>query len=339
MPKRHRVLALLAPAVFAALALAGCGILKRDYNPDGPDAEQQSLPEARQGFQTKLIRQERSGKAPDAPPPQLFQLVKYDSPAGKLSAYLSPDPDNPKDKRDKKDKKDKKERKQYPAIIWITGGDCNSIDKGCWEEGSVGNDQSASPFRKSGVVMMFPSLRGGNDNPGYKEGFFGEIDDVLAAADFLAKLDYVDPKRIYLGGHSTGGTMVLLVAASAGEKLRAVFSFGPVDSVSGYDSEFIPFDTSNRRETELRSPVRWLHSIKCPTFVFEGSSKGNEVALNALSKANRNPLCHFYLVKGPDHFSVLKRSNTLLAEKVVKDDGPACNINIEPNEINSCFTS
>ena len=33
--------------------------------------------------------------------------------------------------------------------------------------------------------MMFPSLRGGNNNPGSKEGFFGEVDDVLAAADLL----------------------------------------------------------------------------------------------------------------------------------------------------------
>ena len=41
--------------------------------------------------------------------------------------------------------------------------------------------------------MMFPSLRGGNDNPGAKEGFLGEVDDVIAAADFLAKQPYVDP--------------------------------------------------------------------------------------------------------------------------------------------------
>lgn len=56
--------------------------------------------------------------------------------------------------------------------------------------------------------MMFPSLRGGNDNPGVKEGFLAEVDDVLAAADFLGKQNYVDPGRIYLGGHSTGGTLV-----------------------------------------------------------------------------------------------------------------------------------
>jgi dipeptidyl aminopeptidase/acylaminoacyl peptidase len=55
-------------------------------------------------------------------------------------------------------------------------------------------------------------LRGGNDNPGRREGFLGEVDDVLAAADHLSKLPHIDPTQIYLGGHSTGGTLALLVA-------------------------------------------------------------------------------------------------------------------------------
>jgi dipeptidyl aminopeptidase/acylaminoacyl peptidase len=60
--------------------------------------------------------------------------------------------------------------------------------------------------------MMFPSLRGGNDNPGRHGGFYGEVDDVLAAHDYLSRQPYVDPKRIYPGGHSTGGTLALLTA-------------------------------------------------------------------------------------------------------------------------------
>ena len=59
-------------------------------------------------------------------------------------------------------------------------------------------------------IMMFPTLRGGNTNPGAREYLLGEVDDVLAAAEHLARLPYVDPQRIYLGGHSTGGTLALL---------------------------------------------------------------------------------------------------------------------------------
>ena len=56
-------------------------------------------------------------------------------------------------------------------------------------------------------------------------------------ADYLAGQPYVDPERVYLGGHSTGGTLVMLVAASS-DRSRAMFSFGPVEDVSGYGSEY-----------------------------------------------------------------------------------------------------
>src|SRR6516162_7274337 len=237
--------------LLAVLVVAGCG---RGGRQPARDQSGNPIPltEARKGFQTKLV-QRGSEKTPVRnPPPHLFRTVRYDAPVGKLPAYLTPDP---------------KDGKKHQAIIWITGGDCNSIDEGCWKEGPPANDQSASAFRKAGIVMMFPSLRGGNTNPGSKEGFLGEVDDVLAAATYLARQSYVDPGRIYLGGHSTGGTLVLLTAECSA-RFRAVFSFGPVDDVLGYGPRFNPFVLSDRKESQLRAPVRWLHSIRAPVFVF-----------------------------------------------------------------------
>jgi len=71
-------------------------------------------------------------------------------------------------------------------------------------------DRFGRPVRKAGIAELYPALRGASGNPGKPECFLGEIDDILAAADFLARRPDVDPQRIYLGGHSTGGTMVLL---------------------------------------------------------------------------------------------------------------------------------
>lgn len=48
----------------------------------------------------------------------------------------------------------------------------------------------------------------------------------------LAHQPYVDPNRIYLGGHSTGGTLALMTA-EASDRFRAVFAFGPVSDVRG----------------------------------------------------------------------------------------------------------
>ena len=52
--------------------------------------------EARQGFKTKLIRQESAKEPVPDPPPRLFGKVRYDTPVGKLAAYLSPDPQDGK---------------------------------------------------------------------------------------------------------------------------------------------------------------------------------------------------------------------------------------------------
>jgi dipeptidyl aminopeptidase/acylaminoacyl peptidase len=294
--------------LFAFLAaLVGCGLQE--------PPETSSLPDARKGFQTKLTAPPAGQEPVAEPPPQVFRLVQYDSSVGKLAAYLTPDPGD--DQR-------------HPAIIWITGGDCNTIGD-VWSEPSPDNDQTASAYRHAGIIMMFPSLRGGNDNPGVKEGFLGEVDDVLAAADFLAQQEYVDSRRIYLGGHSTGGTLVLLVAASS-DRFRAVFSFGPVDDVAGYGSEYLPFDASSRREVQLRSPIRWLHSIKSPVFVFEGS-EGNIDCLHAMARRSKNPLLHCHAIPGGDHFNILAPTNRLIAEKVLRDEGPVTSLSFTEAEL------
>ena len=181
--------------------------------------------------------------------------------------------------------------------------------------------------------MMFPSLRGGNDNPGQKEGFLGEVDDVLAAADYLAKQNYVDPARIYLGGHSTGGTLVLLVAECS-DRFRAVFSFGPVVDVSGYNGKYLPFDMLNNREVEVRSPGYWLDSIKNPVFVIEGATRdANLDSLRTMAQSNKNPNAHVYAIPGATHFTVLAPTNRLIATKILRDDGRTTNLAFTEDEL------
>jgi len=280
-----------------------------------------SLTQARAGFTTHLVRQVQAGQPVAEPPIDLFNIVHYTSPAGNLAAYLTPSPND---------------GQKRPAILWITGGDCNTIDDGAWQSADPDNDQSARAFREAGIVMMFPSLRGGNTNPGYKEGFFGEVDDVLAAADYLAKQDYVDPNRIYLGGHSTGGTLALLVAESS-SRFRAVFAFGPVEDVAGYGRAYLPFDVSDSKELDLRAPGLWLHSIHNPVFVFEGAKQGNMDSLTTMSHTSTNPLIHFFPVRGATHFSILAPTTHLIADKILRDEGPTTNISFTQDELNKPF--
>ena len=130
---------------------------------------QQTLAQARLGFITRIITTGPSTGPPATPPDNTFELIHYPSTVGPLAAYVTPDPGD---------------GAKRPAIIWITGGDNNTIGD-VWSPRPRDNDQSASAFRNAGVVMMFPSQRGGNDNPGRREGFLGEVDDILAARDQL----------------------------------------------------------------------------------------------------------------------------------------------------------
>ena len=104
-------------AIVSLFVVSGC------WGEPIPVQEKGLLSEARLGFQPKR-RPICVGADPGAdPPPEIFRKITlYESPAGKLAAYLSQVPDD---------------GEKRPAIIWITGGDCNSIDD-LWSEAAGG---------------------------------------------------------------------------------------------------------------------------------------------------------------------------------------------------------
>jgi regulator of RNase E activity RraB/alpha/beta superfamily hydrolase len=261
-----------------------------------------TLLDARKGFETKIVREAKDPEPLVDPPEQLFLKVEYKTELGPMSAYLGQAP---------------RGGGKHPAIIWITGGfPPGGIGSSAWERLSPENDQSAKQYRYEGLVMMYPALRGSFGNPGQQETLFGEVDDVLAAAAYLRQVPYVDPERIYLGGHSTGGTLALLVAA-AGGPFKAAFSFGPTDEIAGYGPGVATFDPEDEKENRLRSPVHFLGGIRSETYVIEGAG-GNTRALAALAAADKNDHVHVMGVEGADHFDVLAPVNELIAERIAK---------------------
>jgi acetyl esterase/lipase len=262
------------------------------------------LSQARGAFKTQFSYSGDQSGAP-TPPASVFRKINYPSAVGPLAAYMSLDP---------------QDGSRHPAIIWLTGGDCNSIGD-VWSPNPRNNDQTAAAYRNAGILMMFPSLRGGNNNPGRHEGFYGEVDDVLAAYDYLSRQPYVDPTRIYLGGHSTGGTLALLTAELR-NPFRAVFAFGPVGDVSGYGANLLPldFNKADQRERTLRSPGYWLASARGAVFVIEGTGTPSNIsALNAMQRVSQNAAVRFISVAGASHFSVLAPSNEVIARKILND--------------------
>lgn len=294
-----------------------------------PSTQPAGLMEARKGYKTVIRPIDVNGQrkaSPPIPPATEYTLVRFSSPAGVLDAYLSARP---------------KDTKKHPAVIWAKGG---YAGLGIfWEPEPAENDQTPRAFKDAGCVVLIPSWRGQGRNPGKFERFYGEVDDALAAIDYVAKLPYVDSSHIYMVGHSTGGTMALLTA-EASTKLRAAFSLGGCPDVQRLvmhedDHSETPFDYSDVKEGQLRSAINYVSSLQTPTWYFEGDSDaqrsfycGDALKMGRLAGESHAPF-HAFILDGGTHFTIIRPLTQLLAQKVVADTGPTCSITISGEEI------
>lgn len=167
--------------------------------------------------------------------------------------------------------------KPKPAVLFLHGG--NAIGQGHW--------QLMKPYIDAGYVVMIPSMRGENGQKGNFSGFYDEVADVLAASNRLRHLPGVDPHRMFLAGHSIGGTLAMLAAMST-KRFRAVVPIsGNPDAYAffGRYPQDIRFNTRNPREFQMRSPLCYAHSFKSPVKLFHGTEEAHfDSRLALLSK-------------------------------------------------------
>jgi dipeptidyl aminopeptidase/acylaminoacyl peptidase len=240
----------------------------------------------RNNFETNLIyRAPAPQRYENELPPIGIREIIYDSGNLKLKAWLSDNPDD---------------GKKHPAIVYAHGG----FSFGGSEELAAVKD-----FLDQGFVLMAPMLRAENGNPGNFEYFYGEVNDLVAAADYLANVSYVDKDRIFLCGHSIGGTLSMLTSMMP-SKYRAIASFsGSPDQEEFFKSEMgrIPFDSRNDKEIKLRSPIVYPDSVIKPLFVYLGDQEDYflESSRNFVKKAKESGrICEINVVKG-DHFTAI----------------------------------
>jgi len=253
------------------------------------------------------------------PPPKLFEKVTYSAPLGANVAYVSPI----------------KKGNPRPAMLWLAGGFDWGIGDSFWLPAPRSNDQSARAFRDAGLALMVPALRGSNENPGHNECFFGEVEDVLAAAEFLAQRPDVDPERVYLGGHSTGATLALLAAQST-QRFRAVFAFGPVANPRQYGSGGCIPDGLSNVELRVRAPITGMSLLTAPTFIVEGLEQGNADTFPDLRKLAPRTV-QFLEVPGATHFSVLSPGSEVVARAILADTGAVPNLSISVQDIRAAL--
>lgn len=244
------------PGLVILLCAGGALVMWWAVAPTEFPEETENYAEARRKFRTKLIRQGPAPEAwqPETPPPGV-EDVEFLSGELRLKAWVSQSGPNAARK---------------PAVLFLHG--YFAFREEYWNR--------AKPFRDAGFVVMTPKVRGENGLPGSYSMFYDEVEDVLAAADALAKMPHVDGKRIYLAGHSVGGTLTLLTAMTS-NRFRAAASFsGSPDQVvwSRWASlqvqgQVVPFDPTDNREFQMRSPLAFPRSFKCPVRIYYGSQE------------------------------------------------------------------
>jgi len=239
----------------------------------------------RNRYGTKLTRHVPSPQEmPAFPPSEGAQEVLYASENLKLRAWISKDPGD---------------GRRHPAIVYLHGNYC--FVPGNWD--------GIKAYRDAGYVTMTPMVRGENGNPGDFEFFFGEVDDVIAAGRYLAKQPFVDPSRVYVAGHSCGGTLTMLASMLPNPfAAAAAISGSPEQSmvVSQWPDPTPPiFDTADPQEYRLRSAAKYPASIRCPLYLFAGDQEQWTIGMSrqlAKDAKEAGKPCEFIMIPG-DHLT------------------------------------
>lgn len=155
--------------------------------------------------------------------------------------------------------------KTHPAIILISGSGPQDRD------GSIGNHHMfhilADTFTKMGFVVLRCDDRGagyttGNPSVLRRTTTADQADDVVEFMNFLKTLPYVDTAQIGLLGHSEGGMIAPMVAASGAHVAFMMILAGPGQTgreISNFQNE-LALKNAGMKKRQLNSYMK-LHNL------------------------------------------------------------------------------
>jgi len=170
---------------------------------------------------------------------------------------------------------------EHPAIVYVHGGPTS---------------QTMNTFNRfvqymanQGYVVIAPNYRG---STGYGKEFQqanlfdmggGDLQDVLAAADWIRQTGYVDPKKLILMGGSYGGYLTMMGVTKAPEAWAAGVPIVPFvnwfTEIQNEDPVLQQSDLAtmgdpvkNKALYEDRSPINFVDRIKAPLYLLAGGN-------------------------------------------------------------------
>jgi len=169
----------------------------------------------------------------------------------------------------------------HPAIVYIHGGP---------QSQTVNNfNRIIQYLANQGYLVIAPNYRG---STGYGKEFAdanrfdmggGDLQDVLAAADWIQQTGYVDPKKLVVMGGSYGGYMSMIALTKAPEVWAAGVSIVPFVNwfteaqnedpiLRENDLATMGDPVKNKDLWTDRSPINFVDRIKVPVLLLAGGN-------------------------------------------------------------------
>jgi dipeptidyl aminopeptidase/acylaminoacyl peptidase len=170
---------------------------------------------------------------------------------------------------------------EHPAIVYVHGGPTSQTVNSF--------NRFAQYMANQGYLVIAPNYRG---STGYGKEFQqanlfdmggGDLQDVLAAADWIKQTGYVDPKKLILMGGSYGGYLTMMGVTKAPELWAAGVPIVPFvnwfTEIQNEDPVLQQSDLAtmgdpvkNKARYEDRSPINFVDQIKAPLYLLAGGN-------------------------------------------------------------------
>lgn len=174
--------------------------------------------------------------------------------------------------------------RRYPMVVAVHGGPAGA-KRSAWPSGFF----DPTILSAEGYFVFFPNPRGsygsGEDfvQANVKDFGGGDLRDILAGVDYIAKSHPVDPARVGITGWSYGGFMTMWAVTQTGRFRAAVAGAGLANWQSYYgensiDQWMIPYFGATVYDDPAvyakSSPINFIKRAKTPSLVLVGERDG-----------------------------------------------------------------
>lgn len=174
-----------------------------------------------------------------------------------------------------------------PVINFVYGGPHAQRVTNSW---SARNALLQHLVQKGYVVFQLDNRGSFNrgkkfEDPIYKHLGEVELRDQLVGVDFLKTLDYVDPERIAIYGHSYGGYMTIMGMFKAPDVFKVGVSGAPVTDWGLYDTHYTEryagHPGMNNKDYEISNVFKYADGLKGDLLIYHGMADDNVLFTNS----------------------------------------------------------